>query len=225
MNRRSISLAASFLLILGGARADTLEQVLAHLDANAKTFKSFTAKFTQTDYENVLGEAGADHSGGTVSMQESKNSLTGTLIYDDGHVDFFDGRAFNIYYPKVKDVEIYNLEKDTSQLLKLILLGFGTTRADLLKEFNVSLGGPESIGGQAATRIVLKPKTEKQKQYMSEMALWISDSTGYPLQEKIIQPSKNYSMLTYSGMQVPAPAGTLFEFNVPPGTKKVYPGK
>lgn len=223
MSSRSIRLAVSLAMIAAGARAETLEQVLAHIDANAKTFTSFTAKFKLTDYEKVLDSS--DVSTGTVNVKRVKDTLTGELTYDDGHLAFFDGKTFDRYFPRVKQQEIYDLGKQTSSLVKVFLLGFGTSRAELLKDFEPSMGGPESVDGQATTRIVLKPKTKEQKEYMVQMELWIPEGKGYPVQEKVIEPSNNTKTIAYSAMQLPAPAGTAFQPVLPKDVKKVYPGR
>jgi outer membrane lipoprotein-sorting protein len=225
MNRRSISLAASFLLMLASARAETLDQVLGHLDENAKTFKSFTANFTFKDTTAVLGSAGDDIEKGGVSFEKVKDALIGKLNYEDGHLAVFDGKTFRSYAPKANQVDIYEMGKDTSQFGKLLLLGFATSRADLMKDFDSSLGGPATIDGQATTRIVLKPKTDQLKKLMDHVELWIPEGKGYPIQEKITEPSNNTKTFTYSSMKIPAPAGTMFEANIPANAKKVYPGK
>jgi outer membrane lipoprotein-sorting protein len=218
MSRRTVHFALACLLLLPGLRADTLDEVLNRLDANAKMFKSFAAGYTLTDYTKVVDDR--DVSNGTINVQRVKDSLEGKLVFEDGHVAYFDGKSFNIFYPKAKSVQIYALDKDTSQFVKLFLLGFGATRADLVKDFEPSLGGPDTVNGTPTTRIALKPRTDAQKQYMSQIELWIPAGKGYPVQEKITEPSGNSKMFTYSAMQMPAPPGTVFEFNLPPGTKK-----
>jgi outer membrane lipoprotein-sorting protein len=109
---------------------------------------------------------------------------------------------------------------------QFLKLGFGSNSKDLLDAYSVKLGGPEAIGGEPATRIELIPKSKDLLATFPKFELWISDNTGISLQQKMYQPGKDYSMATYTNMQVlanvPDSAVTL---NLPKGVNREYPLK
>lgn len=205
------------------ARADSLEDVLTRMDRFAKDFKSFSAKMTRTDYQKLLDESTKME--GVVRMQRTKEGLSGVMEFSgaDAQTDYFDGRTAGRYFPKANNLEIYDVGKKGANLEQIILLGFGTSRADLTKDYGISLGGPDPVNGEPATRIELMPKSKDQKSMVTRIELWIPEGKGYPVQEKITEPSKNYSQVNYSDMKIPAPPNTSFKFTPPPGATKIYP--
>ncbi len=204
-------------------RADSLEEVLTRMDRTAKDFSSFAANWNHVDYQKVLDDSATTKS--SVRMQRTKEGLTGVIVDEDGRTVYFEGHTAQIYTPKANNVDIYDLGKQANQLQQIILLGFGTRRADLEKTYSVMLGGPETVASTQATRIELTPKSKDLKNNVARIDLWIPENEGYPIQEKIMKPSKDYTLVTYSGMKMPAPADTAFKLILPAGVHKNYPQK
>jgi outer membrane lipoprotein-sorting protein len=219
----SRSLLIFSLCALPVLRADGLEEILTRLDRTAKDFTSFSANWTHVDYQKVLDDSTTTHS--SVRMQRSKDGLTGLIVDDDGRTVYFEGHTAQIYTPKANNVDIYDLGKQANQLQQIILLGFGTRRADLEKTYSVMLAGPETVAGAHTTRLDLTPKSKDLKNNVTLIQLWIPENLGYPIQEKIMKPSKDYTLVTYSGMKMPAPADTSFKLILPADAHKNYPQK
>jgi outer membrane lipoprotein-sorting protein len=205
------------------ARAETVDEVLARLDRSAQDFKSFSAKMTRVTYTKVYDET--TESNGVVRVTRRKDGLAGVMEFSgpDARVEAFDGRTGQRYLPKANVVEIYDLGKLAASVEQVILLGFGTRRAELAKNYDIKMGGPDTVGQQPATRIELTPKSKDVKDRATRIDLWIPDGKGYPIQEKILEPSKNYDLVTYSDVTMPAPPNSSFEITLPPGVKKNYP--
>ncbi len=225
MTARRIGLVFSCLTLAPPVvRAATLEDVLTRMDQAAKEFKSFSAKMTRTDYEKLLDESTAMQ--GVVRMQRTKDGISGVMQFSGANeqTDYFDGRTGGRYFPKANNVQIFeDIGKKGASLEQIVLLGFGTSRAELTRDYEIKLGGSETVGGEPATRIELTPKSKDQKNIVTRIELWIPDRKGNPVQEKITQPSKNYTQVTYSDMQIPAPPNSSFKFTPPAGAEKIYP--
>jgi outer membrane lipoprotein-sorting protein len=204
-------------------RADSLEEVLTRMDRTAKDFTSFSANWTHLDYQKILDDSTTTKS--SVRMQRTKDGLTGVIVDEDGRTVYFEGRTAQIYTPKANNVDIYDLGKQANQLQQIILLGFGTRRADMEKTYSVMLGGPETVAGTHATRLDLTPKSKDLKNNVTLIQLWIPENEGYPIQEKILKPSQDYTLVTYSGMKMPALPNTSFKLTLPAGVHKNYPQK
>jgi outer membrane lipoprotein-sorting protein len=225
MARHTVLVFACWTLAIPSVRADSLEDVRTRMDRFAKDFKSFAAKMTRTDYQKVLDEKTTMQ--GVVRMQRTKDGTAAVMEFSgaDAQIDFFDGRTGGRYFPKANTEEIYDIGKKGASLEQIILLGFGASRAELTNSYDIALGGSDTVEGTPVTRIELTPKSKDQKNMVARIELWIPMDKGYPVQEKITEPSKNYTQVTYSDMKVPAPANSSFKPVVPADVHKITPQK
>jgi outer membrane lipoprotein-sorting protein len=82
------------------------------------------------------------------------------------------------------------------------------------------------IAGQRTTRLELTPKTPEVLQHLSKVDLWLSDATGYPVQQKFHLPGGDYRMVTYTNVKInPDLADSALKLQVPRGVKREYPQK
>ncbi|HTB12768.1 MAG TPA: hypothetical protein VK752_14400 [Bryobacteraceae bacterium] len=222
---------AYFILALAGslARADSLENVLNRMDQAALKFRSLTAGVHHVDYTDVLSDTSAED--GTFKM--SKQGKTVVLLAEftgrDARKVWMSGNTVKIYYPKANEVDVFDTRKYTKSADLLLLVGFGTTKAELQKTYDVSLGPTETIGTAKTTRIDLKPKSDEAKKLFSVIQLWFPDGGANPVQEKVLS-GKDYKLFQFSDEVVrttsdtPLPASD-FELKLPPGVKVITPGK
>ena len=231
-SRRVRSFLVTFRNILGVValagvvRADALSDVLARLDKSAQEFRSFSASVKRTEFTAVLGEA--DSSNGAVRVRKTKNGLSGIMEFGepDPRTMHFGGKTFETYYPKAGRVEIIDLGKRSGAAEQFLLLGFGMTVAEIRKTYDVKLGGVEQAAGVPATRIELLPHEGEVKKLITKIELWVPEGQGNPVQEKVTQPSKNYSLFTYSELKNnPSLPDAAFGLNVPANVKRIYPQK
>src|SRR5262249_40351593 len=152
---------------------------------------------TYVTHTDVLNEDTTETA--TVVMKKVQNGEVA------GRVDFtspdvktvaFEKRRVQIYYPKIKTLQIYDLDKHGEQLDKFLMLGFGTTGTELAKDYSMKVLGTEPLkgaDGAGAVRLQLVPKTGEARQYVSMVELWVpQQGDPYPLREKISQPSGDY---------------------------------
>jgi outer membrane lipoprotein-sorting protein len=124
--------------------------------------------------------------------------------------------------PKANEVQIYNLKKSAATLDQFLLLGFSTTRDEMMRDYDIKLGGPEKVGSTETTRIVLTPKSADTLKLVKTIELWIPEGKGNPVQQKGTEPPGDYKLATFSNLQVnPALPPSAFEFSVPPGTRQI----
>ncbi len=208
------------------ARAEALSDILARMDRAAQEFKSVSAKMKRLSYTAVIDES--SEATGVMRLKRAKGGTTGIVEFGppEPRLIHFAGRALSVYYPKANTVEIYDAEKYTKTMDQVLLLGFGTSGAELKKTYEVKEGGVQTLGPVRATRIELVPKSAELKNLFTRIELWIPEGESNPVQERVTQPSKNYELVVYSDLQVNAPlADSLFELKLPAGVKKLYPQK
>ena len=223
-----------FLLLIAAAaaalRADSLEEILKRMDTSAKTFQSFSAKLKQLEYTDVLHDS--SESNGEIRVKRGKSGksgMTALVIFNspDAKMMHFAGKSAEIFYPKTKIEEIYDVGKYQGAIDRWIALGFGTSGAELRRDYEIKYGGPQTVGSARATLLELTPKSDEVKKLATRVDLWIENGKSYPLQFKALKPgSKDYLMFVYSDVKInPSLSNSDFEMKVPADVRKIHPSK
>ena len=211
---------------------DVLQEVLQRMDHAASTFQAMTAQVTYITHTDVLNENTTETA--TVVMKKTSSGEV------QGRVDFtapdvktltFEKRKVQIYYPKIKTLQIYDLDKQGEQIDKFLMIGFGTSGTELAKDYTMKALGTEAAKGEgdvATIQLQLIPKANQARQYVSMLELWIPEQGDpYPVREKISQPSGDYRLVTYSDLKINPPnlKADALRLKLPSGVKTEYPGK
>ncbi|MGA3189907.1 MAG: hypothetical protein ABSF22_22610 [Bryobacteraceae bacterium] len=219
---------AYFILALSASlgRADSLDAVLTRMDQAAKTFHSLSADVRRTDYSSLFSETKGEDGKFKMMKRGKTVILLAEFIGQDARTIGIAGTTVQIYHPKANSVDEYDTRKYSKSADLLILVGFGTSRADLEKKYTISLGASETIGNTKTTRIDLLPKSKEEKNFFNMIQLWIPEDKGNPIQEKILsgKESKDYNLLAYSNMKInPDLPESAFELKLPAGVKPIKP--
>jgi outer membrane lipoprotein-sorting protein len=203
------------------------DAVLDRMDQAAAAFHSMTAGVKHVSYTEVIHDTSEQR--GTVKMRKLRpGEVEGLLDFTapEQKVYLFQKRLARIYTPAGNTVEEIDLGRHGEQLDQFLMIGFGTSKADLLRNYTVKFGGHERLDGHAVSRIELTPKSGEAMKYFTLMELWISDETGYPVQEKLTQPSKDYVLVVYSGLTINPPLNNSdFDLHLPKGVETIRPQK
>src|ERR1700734_800495 len=113
----------------------TLESVLRQLDMQDKDFHSLSADIERTKVTVVVN----DHSteSGTLLVRGDKMLLD--FKAPDPRTILRTGDNLYIYTPGLKRVEEYDLGKNRDLVDQFLLLGFGTSGAELEKRYTIAL--------------------------------------------------------------------------------------
>jgi outer membrane lipoprotein-sorting protein len=196
------------------------------MDQAAVKFQSFSATTERTGYTAVLDEK--SEQSGVMRLKKAKGGMQGVVIFakPDPKTIYFAGKTLQVYYPKANNVEIYDAGKHTDVIDEIILLGFGTSGAELRKNYQVTLAGTETLNGVRTNRLELIPKSDEVRQYAGKIELWIPEGESNPIQEKVTQPNKDYNLVQFSDRKInPSLPDSDFSLKLPPGVKKIYPQK
>jgi outer membrane lipoprotein-sorting protein len=228
MNELHSILAAGLFCasLLTGAGAENVDKVLARMDQNAAIFKGMDAKVRQLSHTAVINEDNV--STGITRMNRSKKDIHVLVVFSspDPKSVGLSGTKAEIYYPKLQTVEEYDLGKNRELMEQFLLLGYGASGKDLKNQYTVQWVGEESVAGQKTTRLELISKSKQVQQQFPKIELWVSDATGYPVQQKLHQTGGDYMMVTYTDVTInPALPDSAFKLEVPKGVKRVFPGK
>ena len=206
--------------------AEPLADILSRMDRAAAEFRSLSAKMKRVQFTAVLGES--SEMDGEVRLKRTKGGTLGMIEFQqpEKRTVSIDGKSVYVFYPKANTEEIYDARKYTSNMDQILLLGFGTSSAELKKSYDFKDGGVEKINGIQTTRIELTPKSEELKKLITKIELWIPEGQSNPIRAKFSEPSRNYELVDYSDIKVnPALPDSAFKLDLPQNVKKVYPQK
>jgi len=204
-----------------------LKDLMSRLDQAAKTFRSTVAQISWTKHTAVLNDNDDSTETGVAYRAKTAKGLLGRIeiATPDVKAYAFEGRTIQIYYPNLKEVHIYDAGEFGQQLEQFLMLGFGTTGMELEKAYEVRVAGTETVNGEKTVHLTLIPKSAKARELVKQVDLWISArSYSYPVQEKILEKSGNYSLLVFSDVKINPPLKDAdVRLKLPDGVKKVYP--
>ena len=213
------------LITVGACTAATVDDVLQRLDQSAPKFSGMTASLSRTTYTKVLDEKSVET--GSMSLRKSGKDLQVliNLVKPDEKVVSFRGRKAEVYFPKLKTVQEYDLGKHGNLIDQFLLVGFGSGR-DLRASYTIKYAGEETIVGQKTHHLELTPTVADVKDKLRRVDLWIADSGSYPVQQKFLQPSGDYYLVTYSDVRPNPPLSEeALKLKLPKGVKREYPQK
>ena len=203
-----------------------LEPVFARLDSAAATFKVFTAGIRRLTHTDVINDDTIDI--GAIKVKRNKAHDTRMLIdltTPDPKSAAIQGKKAEIYYPRMKTVQEYDLGKYRDWLDQFYLVGFGMSSKELQEAYHVQLLGTDTKGGQKVTGLELIPKSKEILQHLKRLELWISDKNGSPVEQKYYPPGQ-YIIVTYSNIDVKSDLpDSAMKLQLPRETKREYPQK
>ena len=222
-----ISLHILFLslsILLQQQEAPSLESVLKTMDAAAANFHTTQADFVWDQYQKVVDEH--DLQKGTVyyrragkeieMMAEIKEPDPKFVLYKDGKLQ--------VYQPKIEQVIVYPTSGNRNEIESYLVLGFGGSGEDLKKSFDVSYAGEETVEGIATAKLQLIPKSEKFRNNISKILLWIDLSRGISVQQQFFQGQGDSRLAKYSSIQLKAKIGNdVFQLKTTNKTQFVSP--
>ena len=183
------------------ASSADLESVLNRIDSTAASFRTTEASFVWDQFTKVVDET--DTQKGKVYFRRAGNEIQ--MAADIGAPDkkyvLFVGGKVQIYQPNIEQVNEYQAGNNKQAIESFLVLGFGGSGHGLLKSFDVTHVGQETLGGIEVDKLDLVPKSPKVRNMFDHIFLWI-DSRGVSVQQQLVAPSGDYRLAKYSGIQL-----------------------
>jgi outer membrane lipoprotein-sorting protein len=211
-------------LLSSFGQAQSLESVLKKMDAAAANFHTAEANFVWRQYQRVVNET--DTQTGTVyyrrngddieMMAEVKQPDHKFVLYKDGKLQ--------VYQPNIDQVMEYSTGANRSEIESYLVLGFGGSGQDLVKSFDVTYIGDDTIDSKPTAELQLIPKSEKVRNNFPKISLWIDLSRGVSLQQKFMETQGDSRTAKYSDIKIPAKIGNdVFQLKTNKKTQFVSP--
>ncbi len=203
------------------AAGESVDTILARMDAAAPSFRGLSAKIKMTTRTAILDETTTEN--GMFKMQRLNGGDVRAILDFSGEADSreigFLGNIVRIYYPRLKAYQDYEIGKNIDVLNQFLLLGFGSSGKDLAAKYEVVMAGEEKVEAQDTTKLSLTPKSAEISKRLSKIDMWIPKNAAYPIQQQFYEPSGNYRVVTYSDIDLKPIKGKL-ELKLPSGAKK-----
>ena len=228
MLNRTSGLLFAVLLFAATAKAQNLEQTFSHMDALSKSFRGVTADVKKIAFTYFAKDT--DEESGRFSLYRPSSQDVRVLIEfskpQERAFAFAKSKA-QLYYPKTKTVQEYNLGKEARVIDQFMVLGFGSSAADLRKSYSVKYVELSTIDGDKADHLYLEPKSPEVKDQVRGIDLWIAQPGGYPVRMKVLQPSRDTMEFQYSNLKINPSSLTeaSVRLKLPKGVKKETPQK
>ena len=209
------------LLATGGG----LQDILSKMDAAAPKFSGMSANLEKIDYTKVIDDKSTES--GTILVKRPKPhelQVKIEFVKPDQRFVALHGQKAELYYPKIKTVQEIDLGKQSNLVNSVILVGFGVTGKELQANYLVKFVSEETVANQKAFHLELIPKSADLKSKLSRMEIWMAEDGSVPVQQKVVLPSGNYTMFTYSNIKYNPPMSNVdLGLKLPKNVKREYP--
>jgi outer membrane lipoprotein-sorting protein len=225
---RTRRLIAAVALFTAGAGAQSLESTLGHMDTLSKGFRGVTADVRKISFTYFAKDT--DEESGRIFLYRASPQDMRMLVEftkpQERAVSYAKNKVL-MYLPKANTVQEYNLGKESRLVDQFLLLGFGSSGADLRKSYSIKYVEMTTIDGEKADHLLLEPKAGEAKDHVRGIDLWIANPGGYPVRMKVLQPSKDTMEFQYSNLKLNPSSLTeaSVRLKLPKGVKKETPQK
>jgi len=207
---------------------DSLESVLERMDRTAASFRTFSADLRSVAHTAVIDED--DVTTGTILVKRANRGMDMLMELTTPAADrksiAIHGQRAEIYYPKMKTIEEYDISRYRALLGQFLLIGFGTSGKELAEAYNMKVLGTDQVAGLQATRLELVPKSPEVLKNLKRLELWIPESGDYPVQQKFYLAAGDYKLATYTNAKKNPPlSDSDLKLRAPRDAKRVFPQK
>lgn len=195
--------------------------LVERLNHVADHFKTLTANLQYTKFTAVVEDTSTET--GRLTYGQDRHILI-EMINPEPKEILFTGNKALLYYPKMAQIQEYDLSKHRSMVEQFLLLGFGTSGDKLKDSYLITVLGETPLEGRAVLQLELTPKDERIRQQFHKIHLWLDLASWVPVQQKFFEVGGDYLVARYTEVKVnlPVPASKL-RLSAPRGTKTVKP--
>jgi len=224
--RAALVLAFTAGLAAHPTSPDSLESVLERMDRTAASFKTFSADLRSVAHTAVIDDD--DVSTGTILVKRANRGMDMLmeLTAPDRKSIAIHGQRAEIYLPKMKTIDEYDISRYRALFDQFLLIGFGTSGKELAQAYNMKVLGTDQVAGLQATRLELVPKSPEVLKNVKKLELWIPESADYPVQQKFYLAAGDYKLATYTNVRKNPPlSDSDLKLRAPKDAKREFPQK
>jgi hypothetical protein len=190
----------------GQSRQGNLEQVLALLDRTSTVIRSVQTDFDWDQYQKVVDEH--DIQKGVMYFKRSGATVdvAADITYPaPGKKLLLKNGEVQVYVRKTNQTTHYDARKNREGVESFLALGFGGRGHDLTKSFDVRYSGTDTVLGVATYKLELTPKAKEVKNMFPLITLWIDQSRGVSVEQRLEQGEGDYRVAKFTKIDINPP--------------------
>jgi outer membrane lipoprotein-sorting protein len=196
----SLSTAAAWAQVAG--ESHEMERVLAHMDIAARNFRTTEASVVWDQYQKVIDETETQKGKVYFRREGGEIQMAADFVEPDKKYVIYSGGKVQVYQPKIDQVNEYNPGKNRSDVESFLVLGFGGGGHDLKKSYDVKFLAAETVDGIATGKLELIPKSDRLRNNIARIWLWIDPERGIAVQQQLFEPGGDYRLAKYSEIKI-----------------------
>ncbi len=201
----------------------TEKMLVERLNEASDRFETLTAALEYTKVTVVVDHKAVE----TGRLYYSKDHRVKIELTNPEHKEIlFTGNKAEIYYPKMSQIQEFDLKKHRALVEQFLLLGFGTKGDDLKDAYLITVLGETKLNGHPnpLLHIELTPKDERIRNNIHKIQLWLDMASWVPVQQKFFEVGGDYLLTRYTDIKVNVRiASSKLRLNVPKDTKRIKP--
>jgi hypothetical protein len=190
----------------GQNRQGNLEQVLTLLDRTSTVIRSVQTDFDWDQYQKVVDEH--DIQKGVMYFKRSGAAVdvAADITYPaPGKKLLLKNGEVQVYVRKTNQTTHYDARKNREGVESFLALGFGGRGHDLTKSFDVRYSGTDTVLGVATYKLELTPKAKEVKNMFPLITLWIDQSRGVSVEQRLDQGEGDYRVAKFTKIDINPP--------------------
>ncbi len=206
----------------GQSRAWSEERLVEQLNKASDAFQTLTASLEHTKVTAVVDHKEVE----TGRLYYSKNRRVKIEMSNPEPKEIlFSGNKAEIYYPKMGQIQEFDLKKHRALVEQFLLLGFGTKGDDLKDAYLITVLGETRLEGHsnAVLQVELTPKDERIRNQIHKIELWFDMASWVPVQQKFSEVGGDYFQTRYTEIKVNVRLGKNLALTAPSNTTRVKP--
>jgi len=179
-----------------------LSAVLAKMNQSSTRFKAAQGDFEFQSYQKLVNET--DTQSGQIYFRRNKKGVDAAFKMEGTapkQVVYKNGELL-VYEEKIKQITKRNVGSNKTDVEAFLSLGFGATGDDLVRLYDVTMEGWETVDGVKTAKLNLTPKNQKMLQTYNKIVLWIDPERDVLLQQKFFESSGDYRLAHYTNMKL-----------------------
>ena len=195
---------AGVAAVLAAAQeSDPLAGILHTMDETAAGFRSAQADFVWTTYNSVINDVAEKDSGKIYFRRTGRDTELAADVAPPARkqIIFANGKI-QVYMPETRQVDVYDAGSHREEFETFLVLGFGSSGAEMKKSFDIKYLGNERIGNKDTAKLELTPLSDKVREQFPRIDLWIDTQNGFSLRQQLWETGGDYRLADYSDIQV-----------------------
>jgi len=200
----------------------TVSQILGQMNEKAKNLWTISADLEYTKFTALVNDKSIESGRFFFKREKSNTDILIDIEKPDRRFLLLKKNKGQMYFPKINQIQEYNLQQKSDLVQQFLLLGFGTDTNALKKSYTVNYLREEDLGDDTTALLELVPLKSNVTSQISKIQIWVSEESWLPTQQQFFEPGGD--SLTARYLKVvrdrPLPAST-FELKAPGSAKHV----